>query len=128
MEIQTRLTVASLKRLKTEGGIDLTTDDPQPIIQLKTDPEFVIEVCYYLYKPQFEAANQTQDSFADQCGVEELNLLREEVDQQMRGFSILWQTISTTMQQEMENLQSGNMSDFLKTAMEAQTVPSGPSS
>jgi hypothetical protein len=89
------------------------------------EPEFVVMACYQLYLDQFEKAKLSEDDFAELCGAEEIEQLREEVTQQMRSFSSFWKILSTAM----EDLQSGNTNLLeLGAKMQNLTEASGPSS
>jgi len=104
LSLRPRITVKSLRRLKEDGGIDFTSSDPEVTVGFLRDPIVVIMSVYQLYRDQFEAAKVTEEDLEDLCGPEEIQLLRSEVDQQMRSFSSLWKIVSI----EMENLLSGD--------------------
>lgn len=122
-KFNTRITVKNLRRLKLEGGIDLTSTEPQALLDFAVDPVLVVTVFYYLFQDQMEAQKVTEDDLCDMCGPEEIEAMRAEVTQQMRSFSTFWKIMSTAM----EDLQAGN-TDLSKLAMEKLKEVSGPSS
>ena len=126
LSLKPRITVKNLRRLKEDGGIDFTSSDTETMLGFLRDPIVVVMAVYQVYLDQFETSKMTEDDLKELCGNEEIELLRSEVDQQMRSFSNLWKIVST----EMEALQSGDTSllDRAKDLPAMQAAVSGRSS
>ena len=103
-QINPRVTAGKLRKLKLEEGVDLTSSDPQVMLDFAVDPLVVTQVSYNLFKEQL--GGMTQEQFEDTCGPDEVEQLRTEVVQQMKVFSSFWKILST----EMEGLLSGDTS------------------
>jgi hypothetical protein len=105
-------------------GIDLTSEDTEPIVTFVRDPITVVEVCAALYGDHLEKMGLSEDDFCELCGPEEITALRSEVTEQMKSFSPFWEIVCTNL----EALLAGDTSLLEAVAATTKPVPSGPSS